>query len=75
MLLVWLGSLLVIAGVAVAAIRTARRGRLSSPAPDPEHPDTLEPQGRGDRLSLFNDLPGIALFVLGIILLLAWAFV
>ena len=73
MLLVLIGSVLIIVGVAVTAVRTARRGRLSSPAPNSEHPDTLEPQGRGDRLSLFSDLPGIALVALGAVVLLLWA--
>lgn len=73
MLLVWLGSLLIIAGVAVAAVRTSRRGRLSSPAPNAKHPQTLEPRDRGDRLSLFADLPGIGLVAAGALLLLIWA--
>ena len=73
MLLVWLGSLLIIAGVAVAAVRTSRSGRLSSPAPNAKHPQTLEPRGRGDRLSLFADLPGIGLVAAGALLLLIWA--
>lgn len=77
MALVWLGALLIISGVVLSAIRMLRRGRLSDPTPPPA-PDalaTLEPKGRGRRLSLKADLPGIALFTLGAILLLAAAVV
>ena len=76
MLLVWIGALLIIAGVAVAAVRTAQRGRLSevrARTPD-RHPDTLEPRGEGRRLSLKADLPGLVLIAVGAVLLFAGAF-
>ena len=75
MLLIWLGALCVIAGIVMAALRTARRGRLSQPrslTPDPA-PDTLEPKGRGDRLSLKADLPGIGLALFGAVLIFVGA--
>jgi len=75
MLLVWIGALLVISGVVVAAIRTVRRGRLSDARRPPAAaaPDTLEPEGRGRRLSIEADLPGLGLIAIGVILLLAAA--
>jgi hypothetical protein len=76
MLLIWLGALFIIAGVVVATLRTLRRGRLSQPRSldaDPA-PDTLEPSGRGDRLSLGADLPGIGLALFGAVLLFVGAF-
>lgn len=73
--LVGVGALLVILGVVVTAISTLRRGRLSEPRPRaPESPrDTLEPTGRGRRLSLKTDLPGLMLIAIGAILLIASA--
>ena len=73
MLAIWIGALLIIAGVTLAAVRTARRGRLSDLSPDPQHPTTLEPQGRGKRLSLKTDLPGIAMVAAGAFILLIYA--
>lgn len=76
MLLVWAGAILIIAGVAVAAIRTAQRGRLSqvrARTPD-QHPDTLEPTGEGRQLSFKADLPGLILIGVGAVLLLVGAF-
>jgi hypothetical protein len=75
MTLFGVGAALVIMGVVIAAMRTLRRGRLSEPgAAAPESPrDTLEPSGSGRRLSLRADLPGIALVVIGGILLLIGA--
>lgn len=70
MMLVWIGALLVIAGVVLTATRTLQRGRLS----DPEAVrDTLEPKGSGRRLSVKADLPGIALIAVGSLLLLSVA--
>ena len=75
MALVWIGALLIISGVTLMATRTLRRGRLSDPTPPPasDAPATLEPSGRGRRLSLKVDLPGLALIALGALLLLATA--
>jgi len=74
MVLVVIGALLVIAGIAIGALRTAERGRLSEPnAPASLRPDTLEPPGRGRRLSLKADLPGMAIAALGAILIFAGA--
>lgn len=71
MALVVIGALLIIAGVVLAALSTIREGRLSEPpdAPSAETRATLEPSGRGRRLNFKVDLPGILLFVLGVILL------
>jgi hypothetical protein len=70
MMLVWIGALLVIAGVVLTATRTLQRGRLS----DPEAVrDTLEPKGSGRRLSVKADLPGIVLIAIGSLLLLSVA--
>ena len=75
MVLIWLGALCIIAGIVVATLRTLRRGRLSQPRSlnADETPDTLEPSGRGDRLSLGADLPGIGLALLGAVLIFAGA--
>jgi hypothetical protein len=74
MSLVVLGALLVIAGIAIAAVRTAGRGRLSQPSrPASAKPNTLEPAGKGRRLSLKADLLGLAIAALGVLLLLAGA--
>ena len=70
-MLIGLGALLMLAGVVLTAVSTLRRGKLSEPRPRPETPrDTLEPRGQGRRLSLRADLPGIALFAAGAVLLL-----
>lgn len=76
MVLIAVGVLLIIAGVVLSTLRTLRRGRLSQarrPATG-EPRDTLEPSGKGDRLSLKADLPGIALFGLGLVLIFVGAF-
>ena len=61
MLLIVLGALLVVAGMVVAVMATVKRGRLSqSKAPGSDVPrDTLEPTGKGRRLGLKADLPGL----------------
>jgi hypothetical protein len=74
MALVVIGALLVIVGITMAAVRTAGRGRLSQPntqisAP----PNTLEPTGKGRRLSLKADLLGLGIAAAGAILILAGA--
>jgi len=72
MALVVIGALFVIIGVAMAAVRTAGRGRLSQPTPQTSaRPTTLEPPGRGRRLSLKADLLGLGLVALGGILMFA----
>ncbi len=74
--LMWIGAALVIAGILVSTITTLRRGRLSQAEQPVTHEprDTLEPQGKGRRLSLKADLPGLAMIALGFILLLASGF-
>lgn len=76
MLLISVGVFCVIAGIVVAAVRTLRRGRLSQPRSltADKRPDTLEPIGRGDRLNLGADLPGIGLVLAGAILIFIGAF-
>ncbi len=73
MLLIGAGALLIIAGMVVATISTLKRGRLSQSEQPITHEqrDTLEPIGRGRRMSLKADLPGLALIILGAILLFA----
>lgn len=74
MTLVVLGALLVIVGVAMAAVRTAGRGRLSQPnTQTSDRLNTLEPTGKGRRLSLKPDLLGMGVAALGAILIFAGA--
>jgi hypothetical protein len=74
MALIVLGALLMIVGVVLAADKSASRGRMSKPPESEGEPhDTLEPGGRGKQLSIKADLPGIALFVVGGILVFAGA--
>jgi hypothetical protein len=75
MALVLIGVLLIIAGVVLSTLKTLQRGRLSQSrdAESGAPRDTLEPAGRGDRLSLKADLPGIALFAIGAVLIFAGA--
>lgn len=71
MVLIAIGALLIIIEVVPAATATLRRGRLSqAEQPDLHAPrDTLEPTGRGSRLGLKADLPGLAIIAIGVILL------
>jgi hypothetical protein len=73
MSLIVIGALLIVSGISLAAWRTASRGSLSDPhATGPgAQMETLEPRGRGGRLSFKADLPGIGLVVAGAILLLS----
>lgn len=75
MTLIFLGAALMIAGVAIMTITTAKRGRLSEPhkvaAEAPR--ETLEPTGKGKRMSLRSDLPGAALVAIGALMMLASA--
>jgi len=74
MALVAIGAVFVIVGIALAAVRTAERGRLSLPETQTSaHADTLEPTGKGRRLSLKADLPGLGMAALGAILIVAGA--
>ena len=75
MTLIWIGALCIIAGVVLATMRTVGRGRLSKPRSlnADNKPDTLEPSGKGDRLSLGSDLPGIGLALLGAVLIFVGA--
>ena len=76
MALVVIGAMLVIGGVALAALRTAGRGRLSQPnSPTSVRPSTLEPTGRGRLLSLKPDLLGLGLVALGALLIFAGALI
>ncbi|RJF92872.1 hypothetical protein [Sphingomonas cavernae] len=77
MALIWIGMLLVFGGMVLAATRTMKRGRLSEARSQTatKRPDTLEPSGRGSRLSIKADLPGLGLMALGALLLLIGAFV
>lgn len=76
MLLIGIGALLVVAGVVLATVRNARRGgRMSegdTPASDAPG-DTLEPSGRGRRLTFRPDIPGLVLIAAGIVLMLVGA--
>jgi len=71
MFLIVAGALLIVCGMVVATISTLRRGRLSQARqPVTQAPrDTLEPTGKGRRLSLKSDIPGLALILLGALLL------
>ena len=71
MLLIAIGALLIVSGVVMAATATLRRGRLSQAEQPISHAprDTLEPSGRGRRLSLKTDLPGLAIIAIGVILM------
>lgn len=73
MVLVWIGALLVVGGVVLAAGQVLWKGRLSDarrmgPAGAGA---TLEPQGRGRDFHPKAHWPSIALVALGIILILA----
>ncbi len=76
MLAVSLGAALVVIGVVWSAFTATRRGPLSDPQPPApgEAPSTLEPSGRGRRLSLRAELPALGLILVGVVLLLAGSF-
>ncbi|HEX8256162.1 MAG TPA: hypothetical protein VF589_00905 [Allosphingosinicella sp.] len=76
MVLLIVGALLVVLGVVVAARSNVKRGgRMSQSEETVSHEprDTLEPTGRGDRLSFKPDLPGMVLIGLGLILMVVGA--
>jgi hypothetical protein len=65
------GALLFIAGVVYMAAVAIYRGRMSDPGADPSDPATLEPRHRGvGFLGWKANWPGIAMIVLGALLLL-----
>lgn len=72
MLVIWLGALLVLAGVVLLASQAIWRGRLSGQgAPLTEPAETLEPPRQGMRfLGLQSNWPGLVAIVLGAALLL-----
>ena len=76
MLVIWLGALLVIAGVIYMAMRAIWKGPMSGPNQTRSglSRDTLEPPGRGGEISVFalsRNWPGLMLMMVGAILLLA----
>ncbi|MGF1549644.1 MAG: hypothetical protein ACFBQW_03800 [Sphingomonadaceae bacterium] len=75
MTVIFIGVALMIGGIVWSTVNTLRRGRLSRAEKPVTHEDrdTLEPSGRGDRLDLQADLPGLALFLIGAVLILAGA--
>jgi hypothetical protein len=76
MLVFLLGALLVVAGVVLLAAPPIWRGRLSGRrAPSPTAGDTLEPRKPGAGFGLKQNWPGLALILLGVVLLLAGAVV
>jgi drug/metabolite transporter (DMT)-like permease len=72
MLIIWLGALLVIAGVLFLANQAIGQGRLSGQRTSPSAPvDTLEPPRRGMRfLGLSSNWPGVVMIAVGGALLL-----
>jgi hypothetical protein len=68
---IWFGALLVLSGVLFMAAQAIWRGRLSGRRSRSMKPsDTLEPQEPGGGFGLATNWPGLALIVLGAILLL-----
>ena len=70
---IWIGALLVVGGVLLMAVQPLWRGRLSGPrrthSAGPSV--TLEPEKPARGFSIRSNWPGLALVVLGAILLLA----
>jgi hypothetical protein len=75
MLVIWLGALLVLIGVLLMAAPPIWRGRLSGRRSRSAvaGANTLEPRKPGAGFGLATNWPGLALVVLGAILLLAGA--
>jgi hypothetical protein len=75
MILIWIGALLVVAGVVFTAAQALWRGRLSDAKPSRSGvaSDTLEPQGRSSGFSLKANWPGLAMIAFGSVLLLVGA--
>ena len=74
MLFLLIGAALVIIGIVLLASPPIWRGRLSGGRPRPTAGATLEPPQPGAGFKLTSNWPGLALFVLGGVLLLAGAF-
>jgi hypothetical protein len=80
-ILIWIGALLLMAGLVFTAVRALGLGRLSEPrltrAPAPGQTQTpgqtLEPRARNAGLHLTDSWPGLAMAGLGALLLLAGA--
>jgi hypothetical protein len=72
MFLVWIGVLLIVAGVVLGASQALRKGRLSDPhrVGPTGTGATLEPRGRVKAFSPKLHWPAVALVALGIILIL-----
>jgi hypothetical protein len=72
-----LGALLILAGVLMTAGKALFRGRLSEPRGSGQASaiDTLEPRKHGRGLSLSANWAGLALIVLGALMLLGGALV
>jgi hypothetical protein len=73
--LVWVGALLVVAGVVFTATQAIWRGRLSGVqrSPSGARGDTLEPSNPASGFSLKANWPGLALIAFGAFLLLVGA--
>jgi hypothetical protein len=71
MVLIWAGALLVVSGVVFMVAQPLRRGRLSGGRLASS--DTLEPRSPASGFGLGSNWPGLALFALGAVLLLAGA--
>ncbi|MBQ0823723.1 hypothetical protein HPT29_019810 [Microvirga terrae] len=75
MVLIWIGALLIVAGIVLAAGQVLWKGRLSDPhrMGSTEGGATLEPRERARSLHPKHHWPSIALVALGIVLMLAEA--
>lgn len=72
MSLVWIGALLLVAGVVYMAIQPLRRAPLSGGQIRPgKTRGTLEPRRPGSGFDIRSNLPGLALVAAGAVLLLA----
>lgn len=73
MVLIWIGALLIVAGIVLAAGRVLWNGRLSEPhrMGPAGSGNTLEPRERARALHPKHHWPSIALVALGIVLMLA----
>jgi uncharacterized membrane protein len=73
MTLIWLGVLLVFAGVLQMAFQPIWRGRLSGGRPLRSGRDTLEPERPASGFEIKSNWPGLVLVALGGAFLLAGA--